>query len=239
MRQVVLDTETTGLDPQSGHRIIEIGCIELQNRRFTKRHFHRYINPNRDIDAAALTVHGLTRDFLSNQPDFIEIVEELLEFIAGAELIIHNAPFDLGFLNHELALLGNHFGKITDSCAILDTLELARAKHPGQRNSLDALCKRYLIDNSKRELHGALLDAEILARVYLAMTSGQGSLFSEEELTKVEGSRELGVDAGLLLQSQSAAAELQLHDDLLIQRATAEELCLHQQYLEKLSAAAK
>lgn len=176
MRQIVLDTETTGLELEFGHRIIEIGCIELVNRRDTGRYFHRYLCPDRDIEDGALRVHGITRDFLVHQPRFSDIAEELLAFIAGAELIIHNAPFDVGFLDMELRLVPGDARTIAAVCSVLDTLVLARQMHPGQRNSLDALCKRYSIDNSHRELHGALLDAKILANVYLAMTGGQGAL---------------------------------------------------------------
>ena len=176
MRQIILDTETTGLEPELGHRIIEIGCIEVVNRRRTGRVFHRYLCPDREIDAGALQVHGITAEFLRGQPRFGDIAAELLEFIQGAELIIHNAPFDVGFLNHELARLDGGWGKIADHCSVIDTLALARQLHSGQKNNLDALCRRYGIDNSQRQLHGALLDAEILADVYLAMTGGQATL---------------------------------------------------------------
>lgn len=176
MRQIVLDTETTGLELEFGHRIIEIGCIELVNRRDTGRHFHRYLCPDREVDDAALRVHGIKREFLAQQPRFADIATELLAFLAGAELVIHNAPFDVGFLDMELARAPGEVRTIAASCSVLDTLVLARQMHPGQRNSLDALCKRYSIDNSHRELHGALLDAKILANVYLAMTGGQGAL---------------------------------------------------------------
>lgn len=176
MRQVVLDTETTGLEPEAGHRIIEIGCIELVNRRPTQQSFHRYVNPGRAVDLGALEVHGIDDDFLSTQPPFQEVAEEFLEFVAGAELVIHNADFDVAFINYELGRLETATEDIAQRCEILDTLALARRLHPGQRNSLDALAKRYQVDNSKRELHGALLDARILAEVYLAMTGGQASL---------------------------------------------------------------
>jgi DNA polymerase III subunit epsilon len=176
MRQIVLDTETTGLDPAQGHRIIEIGCVELVNRRLTGRRFHQYLQPDRDIDAGAIEVHGITTEFLADKPRFADIVADLIGFIRGAELVIHNAPFDVGFLNCELQLLGAHHGVLADFCAVLDTLALARQLHPGQKNSLDALCRRYAVDNSQRNLHGALLDAEILADVYLAMTGGQVAL---------------------------------------------------------------
>lgn len=176
MRQIVLDTETTGLEPSDGHRIIEIGCVELVNRKFTGNHYHQYLQPDREIDQGAIEVHGITNEFLEDKPRFIDVVDEFLEFIEGAELVIHNAPFDVGFLDHELGLLDADKGKLSDYCTVLDTLVLARQMHPGQRNSLDALCKRYEIDNSHRELHGALLDSEILADVYLRMTGGQTSL---------------------------------------------------------------
>jgi DNA polymerase-3 subunit epsilon len=174
MRQIVLDTETTGLEVEQQHRIIEIGCVELFNRRLTGRSFHRYLNPERDIDEGAQQVHGLSREKLSKEPKFAQVHLEFLEFVRDAELIIHNAPFDVAFLNAELARLeGAAQAKVSDLCRVLDTLVLARQMHPGQRNSLDALCKRYSVDNSHREYHGALLDARILAEVYLAMTGGQ------------------------------------------------------------------
>jgi len=176
MRQIVLDTETTGLEPSDGHRIIEIGCVELVDRRLTGSTWHQYINPDRTIDAGAIEVHGITNESLADKPRFAEVSEEFLAFIRDAELIIHNAPFDVGFINHEFSLLDTSPGVVTDYCTVLDTLTLARRMHPGQRNSLDALCRRYDIDNSRRELHGALLDAEILADVYLGMTGGQVSL---------------------------------------------------------------
>jgi DNA polymerase-3 subunit epsilon len=176
MRQIVLDTETTGLEPELGHRIIEIGCVELVNRRPTGRTFHKYLNPERAIDEGALAVHGISRADLEGKPKFAEIVEDLLLFISGAELVIHNAAFDVAFLDSELARIQGQSRAIAALCRVLDTLALARSMHPGQRNNLDALCKRYSIDNSRRELHGALLDARILADVYLAMTGGQGAL---------------------------------------------------------------
>lgn len=176
MRQVVLDTETTGLDPKSGHKIIEIGCVELVNRKLTGRHYHQYINPMREVDQGAMEVHGITNEFLADKPVFSAIVQDFIDFVQGAELVIHNAPFDIGFLDHELKTLSAKLGKMTDRCTVLDTLQLARHKHPGQKNNLDALCKRYHIDNSQRDLHGALLDSEILADVYLAMTGGQTRL---------------------------------------------------------------
>jgi len=186
MRQIVLDTETTGLDHSQCHRVIEIGCVEIDNRKLTGKHFHCYLNPDREIDAGAMEVHGLTSHFLSDKPRFHQVESEFLEFIDGAELVIHNAPFDIGFLDHELRATKTDALKIASFCAVLDSLLLAREKHPGQRNSLDALCKRYGVDNTQRQLHGALLDAEILADVYLVMTSGQSSLLLAED--ELEGS---------------------------------------------------
>jgi DNA polymerase-3 subunit epsilon len=178
MRQVVLDTETTGLDPKLGHRIIEIACVEMVNRRLTHRHYHRYLNPDRDIDAGAQAVHGISLEFLADKPRFPDIVAEFLDFVGDAELVIHNAAFDIGFLNHELALIKRP--PMAGQCAgVLDTLRMAREMFPGKRNNLDALCERFAIDNSQRNLHGALLDAELLAEVYLAMTRGQESLIIE------------------------------------------------------------
>ena len=181
MRQVVLDTETTGLQSAQGHRIIEIGCVELINRRRTKQTFQCYLQPDRDIDATAEEIHGLSNEMLADKPRFKDIAENFLSFINGAELVIHNAVFDVGFLNHELNLAGGERTNIEEICNVLDTLILARQLHPGQRNSLDALCKRYNVDNSRRELHGALLDAQLLADVYLAMTGGQATLSLGEE----------------------------------------------------------
>ncbi|QJQ96234.1 MULTISPECIES: DNA polymerase III subunit epsilon [Halomonadaceae] len=181
MRQIVLDTETTGIDPKEGHRLIEIGAVEMVNRRFTGRTYHQYINPQREIEAEAIGVHGITNERVANEPQFDIIADEFWTFIEGAELVIHNAAFDVGFIDHELSMLNNRrgeprLGPVASHCRVLDTLKLARDKHPGQRNSLDALCKRYDIDNGHRVLHGALLDAEILAEVYLAMTGGQTAL---------------------------------------------------------------
>lgn len=175
MRQVVLDTETTGLEVSQDHRIIEIGCVELINRKLTGNHYHQYINPEREIDQGAQEVHGISNEFLADKPVFSDIASAFLAFIKGAELIIHNAPFDIGFMDHEFQKLSG-MGKTDDYCTVIDSLVMARQKHPGQKNNLDALCKRYTVDNSKRELHGALLDAEILADVYLAMTGGQVDL---------------------------------------------------------------
>lgn len=177
MRQIVLDTETTGIDPKQGHKIIEIGCVELVNRRLTGNHYHVYINPDRFVEQEAIDVHGITNEFLIDKPKFSEIVHEFVDFVKGAQLVIHNAPFDVGFLDHEFGQLTvSPVRRIADICTVLDTLTMARDLHPGQKNNLDALCKRYGIDNSHRELHGALLDSEILADVYLQMTGGQTKL---------------------------------------------------------------
>ncbi len=176
MRQIVLDTETTGLETSQGHRIIEIGCVELFNRRLTGRRYHQYINPEREVDAGAFAVHGISNERLAGEPVFAQIADEFLTFIGDAELVIHNAAFDIGFIDYELSLLNPKAGSISQKCSVIDTLLLARSKHPGQKNNLDALCKRYSVDNSQRDLHGALLDAEILADVYLAMTGGQTAL---------------------------------------------------------------
>lgn len=226
MRQIVLDTETTGLEPSEGHRIIEIGCVELVGRRLTGNHYHHYLQPDRDIDESAVEVHGITRAFLADKPRFADIARDLLDFIRGAELVIHNAPFDVGFINHELALLGPEWGRLDDYCTVLDTLELARRLHPGQRNSLDALCKRYSIDNSQRTLHGALLDSEILADVYLAMTGGQTALFQE-----------MGAESTPGKVARTARPLLGTRPPLRIVRATAEELAAHEGYLAVIEKA--
>ncbi|MCW5575243.1 MAG: DNA polymerase III subunit epsilon [Burkholderiales bacterium] len=216
-RQIVLDTETTGLEPKLGHRIIEVAGVELVNRRLTGRHFHRYLNPGRDSDEGALQVHGLTTEFLSDKPKFAEVVDELLEYITGAELIIHNAPFDIGFLDSELALVRRK--RLKTYCPeVIDTLRMAKDLHPGKRNGLDALCDRYQIDNSARTLHGALLDAELLADVYLAMTRGQESLMIETETVRTEvsvtGFSREGLKLAVLHASpdEIAAHEAQLAD---------------------------
>jgi DNA polymerase-3 subunit epsilon len=221
MRQIVLDTETTGLEVDRGHRIIEIGCVELLNRRATERHFHRYLNPERDIEEGARAVHGLTRARLAQEPKFGEIAEELVQFIAGSELIIHNAVFDIAFLEREFALLAAPTPVlIRNLCQVLDTLSLARERHPGQRNSLDALCKRYGIDNSHRDLHGALLDARILADVYLAMTGGQSMLALEESARERAAARTSATPAMVrpsepLVVVHASAAESAAHAELL------------------------
>ncbi len=220
MRQVVLDTETTGLEPQLGHRIIEIGCVELVNRKLTGRHYHQYINPEREVDQGAIEVHGITNEFLADKPRFKAVVGEFWEFIRGAELVIHNAAFDIGFINHEFARLD--MAPVTTECAVLDTLAMARQKHPGQKNNLDALCKRYGVDNSHRDLHGALLDAEILADVYLLMTGGQTALelYSENQTSSEQAvgpvsSGRISLDRRPLRVIRASEAELEAHQNKL------------------------
>ncbi len=224
-RQIVLDTETTGLDPAQGHRVIEIGCIELVNRRPTERRFHTYLQPDRAIDAEAVRVHGITNDFLADKPRFPDIADPFLDFVRDAELIIHNAPFDLGFLNDELRLCGRGQIALERLCAVEDTLQLARQRHPGQRNSLDALCKRYNIDNSQRALHGALLDAEILADVYLAMTRQQSSMFEGESSSPAASARSGEVRETRLARNRAP---------LPVIRADEEEAAAHARYLDLL-----
>lgn len=216
MRQIVLDTETTGLDPAQGHRIIEIGCVEMVDRRLTGRNFHQYLQPDREIDKAAQEVHGISSEFLADKPRFGDLAEDFLEYIGGSELIIHNAPFDVGFLNAELTLLGADRTPIEGFCSVIDTLAMAKKMHPGQRNSLDALCKRYGIDNSQRELHGALLDSEILAEVYLAMTGGQANLLldgaNETEAGGTDGGiRRLPAQRKALKVVHAGSEELEQH----------------------------
>jgi DNA polymerase-3 subunit epsilon len=225
MRQIVLDTETTGLEPEQGHRIIEIGCVEMINRRLTGRTFHHYLNPERDIDPGAQEVHGLSAEFLSDKPAFGEIVEEFLEFVGDAELVIHNAPFDVGFLDAELSRLERQLPRMQALCPVLDTLVLAREMHPGQRNSLDALCRRYQVDNSQRELHGALLDARILAEVYLAMTGGQAALSL--------GTERASSAAGQQVEQRMDRTGLKL----VVVRASADELAAHEATLDRIEAA--
>ena len=226
MRQIVLDTETTGLSPSQGHRIIEIGCIEVVNRRLTGREFHRFINPERDIDEGAQRVHGISRADLETAPRFSEIVEEFLEFIRGGELVIHNAEFDVGFLEHELKLMNHSQPVISTHAMVLDTLALARQMHPGQRNSLDALCKRYAVDASGRDVHGALIDAELLARVYLAMTGGQTALLLDTE-TRSESANDTSVE------KRPRRNDLQL----VVIDATASERAAHEAMLDRIEAA--
>ncbi|QOC21558.1 DNA polymerase III subunit epsilon [Wenzhouxiangella sp. AB-CW3] len=224
MRQIVLDTETTGLEPSEGHRIIEIGCLEMVERRITDRTFHVYLNPDREVEHEALQVHGISNEFLADKPRFDDVAGEFLEFIRDAELVIHNASFDVGFLDSELARLEQPT-RVTEHATVLDTLDLARELHPGQRVSLDALCKRYEVDNSGRDLHGALLDAELLAEVYLAMTGGQ-------------------VDLGLALSDENEETvgyePLEALDlsRLVVRRATTEEMAAHQARLESIRESA-
>lgn len=228
-RQIVLDTETTGLETSQGHRIIEIGCVEVSERSLTGRHFHVYINPEREVEDSAVAVHGLDNDFLADKPVFAAIVEEFLDFIRGGELIIHNAAFDVGFIDHELNLLGTVKERVADICTVTDTLAMARRKHPGQKNTLDALCKRYMVDNSQRDLHGALLDAEILAEVYLAMTGGQTALSLDSsggEDDSVSGIRRLPAGRPALKVVGASVAEREAHQVFLetVRKATGEAL---------------
>ena len=227
MRQIILDTETTGLEPAEGHRVIEIGCYELVQRRPTGRSFHEYLNPGRPVDPEAVEVHGLSDAFLADKPRFADVARAFVEFVAGAELIIHNAPFDVGFLDHELPRLGEAWGRLEDHCEVTDSLMLARRRHPGQRNSLDALCRRYGVDNSGRTLHGALLDAEILAEVYLALTGGQVGLG-------------LGVDdgAGESRAAETIRAVATDRPRLPVIEPDADERAAHEAWLERLDEAA-
>jgi DNA polymerase-3 subunit epsilon len=226
MRQIVLDTETTGLEPKEGHRIIEIGCVELVNRKLSGNNFHQYLQPDREIDAGAIEVHGITNEFLADKARFEDIVEDFISYVKGAELVIHNAAFDVGFINHELRLC--EFGKqVSDLCSVLDTLTMARKMHAGQKNNLDALCKRYEIDNTHRELHGALLDAEILADVYLAMTGGQVTL-------SLGGDTGSGNGVGQVEQIRRYAED---RPGLRVIRADSEETAQHQARLESIAKA--
>ncbi|MCE8001990.1 DNA polymerase III subunit epsilon [Billgrantia ethanolica] len=230
MRQIVLDTETTGIDPREGHRLIEIGALELVNRRFTGRTYHQYINPEREVEAEAIGVHGITNEFLEDKPVFSAVADEFWEFVRGAELVIHNAAFDVGFIDHEFNLLlaargEPRLGPVAEHCRILDTLRLARERHPGQRNNLDALCKRYEIDNGHRVLHGALLDAEILAEVYLAMTGGQTALSLDAE----ESSSSDAMASGLSIRRLSLPS-----GSLRVVQPNAEELAAHGAKLEQI-----
>lgn len=223
MRQIVLDTETTGLSTAQGHRVIEIGCVELVNRRLTGREYHRFLNPDRDIDEGAERVHGISRADLEGQPRFPEVVDELLDFLRDSELVIHNAVFDVGFLENELDLMKHPKPAITDHAMVLDTLTLAREIHPGQRNSLDALCKRYEVDASKRDVHGALIDAELLARVYLAMTGGQAALSLDEDE---------GIDTGL---GEEVLVRPRRNDlNLVVITASDKEAAAHEALLDKM-----
>jgi DNA polymerase-3 subunit epsilon len=222
LKQIILDTETTGLEPSEGHRVIEIGCVELVDRRVSQNRYHQYLNPGREIEDGALEVHGISGEFLADKPVFEDVVDDFLAFVAGAELIIHNAPFDVGFIDNELALMGRE-DRLADHCTVLDTLEMARDLHPGQRNSLDALCKRYDVDNSSRTLHGALLDAEILGDVYLAMTGGQSDLG-------------LSFD-GVNDESHDAVRELVEKPQLFVLKASADEIAAHEERLRQIDEA--
>lgn len=228
MRQIVLDTETTGLETSQDHRIIEIGCVELVNRKLTGKHYHQYINPQRKVDEGAMQVHGITDEFLEDKPLFENIVDDFLAFVGDAELVIHNAPFDVGFIDHELSKLPKYPKSIAGVCSIVDTLAVARNKHPGQRNNLDALCKRYAVDNSQRNLHGALLDAEILADVYLVMTGGQVNLNINDQSSAEKGSSE--TTSGIRRLSADRPS-------LRVIKATESELKSHQQKLETIKNA--
>ncbi len=226
MRQIVLDTETTGLETSQDHRIIEIGCVELVGRKLTGRHYHQYVNPQRKVDEGAMEVHGITDQFLEDKPLFDQVAKEFLEFVDGADLIIHNAPFDVGFINHEIAKLSGKYQVIETSCRIIDTLALARQKHPGQKNNLDALCKRYGVDNSARDLHGALLDAEILADVYLLMTGGQVNLNISDQSNS---------DSGEVNTASSIRRLAADRTPLRVVKPSAEEISLHQQKLDAIN----
>ena len=217
MRQIILDTETTGLETQQDHRIIEIGCVEMVDRRLTGNNFHQYLQPDRKIDAGAISVHGITNEFLEDKPRFADIVEDLISYLRGTELVIHNAPFDVGFLNHELKRLGQQKPLIEEISSVVDTLVMARKKHPGKRNSLDALCDRYAIDNSRRDKHGALLDAEILSEVYLVMTGGQENLLldgEDSDATDRNHRRRVKIEGELVLMSVDTD-DLQAHEEYL------------------------
>ena len=221
MRQIILDTETTGLEPKQGHRIIEIGCVEVINRRKTDATFHRYLNPEREIEDGAFDIHGLSSEFLSDKPLFADIAQALIDFVRDSEVIIHNAPFDIAFIDAELLRLGKQWGKLENYCRVLDTLPMARELHPGQKNSLDALCERYEVDNSQRELHGALLDAQILLDVYLAMTGGQTSLPLDEDdksqSKDLDARFRISADRAPLRVIEPSAEELEAHQQRLLQ----------------------
>ncbi|MEK7206643.1 MAG: DNA polymerase III subunit epsilon [Pseudomonadota bacterium] len=227
-RQIILDTETTGLEPSEGHRIIEIGCVEMVNRRPSNNRYQQYINPGRDIDHGAMEVHGITNEMVAGKPKFVDIAKDFIEFIKGAELVIHNAPFDVGFLNHELSLMVKGKGpmRIEDVCTVVDTLKLARRMRPGQKNDLDSLCRHYGVDNSRRTLHGALLDAEILADVYLAMTGGQTGLFEDSHGSSPSAA------------SSAPPSDIRRLDPnrpkLPVIAANAEELAAHQMWLDEI-----
>lgn len=221
MRQIVLDTETTGIRVEEGHRVIEIGCLEMINRKLTGHRFHYYLNPEREVEAAALNIHGISNEFLKDKPLFMHIVNDFINFIADSELIIHNAAFDVAFLNNELLLTRQGWKSLTDYCRVIDTLSMARRLHVGQRNNLDALCKRYGIDITKRDLHGALLDANLLAQVYLAMTGGQGSFFDNLSDNQAEIRKDLKPTANVAVKNHN----------LVILQADTDELEEHKKYL--------
>ena len=220
MRQIILDTETTGLEIQQDHRIIEIGCVEMVDRQLTGNNFHQYLQPDRKIDAGAISVHGITNEFLEDKPRFADIVEDLVSYLSDAELVIHNAPFDVGFLNHELKRLQQQKPLIEEFSSVVDTLVMARKKHPGKRNSLDALCDRYFIDNSRRDKHGALLDAEILSEVYLVMTGGQESLLLDGEDSDEAGGNH--------------CRKVNVEGDPVLMQVDEDDLQAHEAYLQRL-----
>ena len=234
MRQIILDTETTGLEPSDGHRIIEIGCVEMVDRKLTGNTYHQYINPDRTVDDGAIEIHGITNEYLADKPFFADIFADFFEFVKGSELIIHNAPFDVGFINHEIALLEKKqrvkIDKINTSCQILDTLKLARENRPGQKNNLNALCRFYEINNSNRQLHGALLDSELLAEVYLAMTGGQTSLLLSNSIDGTDGIeniRRLARDRNptkVLKATQQELEEHEMYLDMMAKKTTGEVL---------------
>jgi len=222
-RQIVLDTETTGLDPKQGHKIIEIGCVEMINRRLTGNNYHQFLQPDREIDEGAQAVHGISNEFLADKPRFLDVVKDFIEYLDGAELIIHNAPFDVGFIDHEFKWAGAEYGKVATYCSVIDTLVMARKMRPGKKNNLDVLCKEYEVNNAHRELHGALLDAELLAEVYLRMTGGQSALSLESE--EVSGS----TTGGTAIKKLSANRK-----PIRIIQASDEELKVHQAIVEKM-----
>ncbi|HAZ80560.1 MAG TPA: DNA polymerase III subunit epsilon [Porticoccaceae bacterium] len=239
MRQIVLDTETTGLETSQDHRIIEIGCVEMVNRKLTGRHYHQYINPERKVDEGAMEVHGISDQFLEDKPLFSAICSDFLSFLAGAELVIHNAPFDVGFINHELRKLNDTQPALESECRIIDTLAVARQKHPGQKNNLDALCKRYGVDNSLRDLHGALLDAEILADVYLLMTGGQVNLNINQQsgsesgdISQVRNIRRLSAARKPLRVIRASDSEIVNHEKKLTDIKSASGFCIWQEVSE-------
>jgi len=233
MRQIVIDTETTGLEPEKGHRIIEIGCVEMVDRQLTGNKFHKYLNPGREVEIDALAIHGITNEFLQDKPTFADILPEFLEFIRGAELVAHNADFDVSFINYEMEMVAKNTKLLDDYVSVFDTLVLARKKFPGQRNTLDAICKRYKIDLSERKLHGhgALLDAQLLAEAYLQMTGGQGNLFSDQDLSSVD----------MLSYKASFKTDITINkpSNLIITYANSIELTAHEALLEKIKKASK